>query len=203
MREQIKAGLNISLCGIPWWNTDIGGFYGKTADTEFRELLVRWFQYATFCPVMRMHGNNSPITKVEVQLMNTGAPNEVWSFGDEAYGILTKYLKIREKMRPYIYEHMKKASETGDPVMRPMFYDFPEDKMAYDCEYQFMFGPDILVAPVTEAAAASKTVYLPAGCRWTDARTGKSYKGGQTLELKVSIDDIPYFYRNDFTLDKK
>ena len=199
-KEQIKAGLNISLCGIPWWNTDIGGFFGEPDKPEFRELLVRWFQYGTFCPVMRMHGFNTPATPVEGQLMETGSPNEVWSFGEEVYGVLSRYLQLRERLRPYIYEQMKNASKAGDPVMRPMFYDFPEDKRTYECEYQFMFGPDILVAPVTDLGVKSLEVYLPAGARWTDARTGKSYIGGQKLEVDVDLEDIPYFFRDSFTI---
>ncbi len=202
-RRQIKAGLNISLCGIPWWNTDIGGFFANSKSKDFHELLIRWFQYATFCPVMRMHGSNAPSVKLEGQLMGSGAPNEVWSFGEEPCRIMSKYLLLREKLRPYIYEQMKNASRNGDPVMRPMFYDFPDDKRTYDYEYQYMFGPDILVAPVIEAYAVSKEVYLPEGARWKDARTGKTYKGGQTVTLKVTLDDIPYFYKDSFSLDNK
>ncbi len=203
LKRQIKAGLNIGLCGIPWWNTDIGGFYGKPESEEYREVLIRWFQYGTFCPVMRIHGFNSPRILLEGQITNTGQPNEVWSFGEEAEEVMTHYLHIREKLRPYIQKHMDIASENGTPVMRPMFFDFPKDENCYTVEDQYMFGPDILVAPVTDAGATSRTIYLPEGSKWKDALSGKTYKGGQTIELKVSIENIPVFTRNDldFTLN--
>lgn len=203
LKRQIKAGLNIGLCGIPWWNTDIGGFYGKPESDEYKEVLLRWFQYGTFSPVMRMHGFNSPRILLEGQITHTGSPNEVWSFGEKAEGVMTRYLQIRERLRPYIQKHMDIASENGTPVMRPLFYDFPEDEICYTVEDQYMFGPDILVAPVTDAGAESRTIYLPEGAKWKDALTGKTYKGGKTIELKVTIDDIPVFTRNglDFTLN--
>lgn len=198
LKKQLKAGLNIGLCGIPWWNTDIGGFYGKSESEEYREVLLRWFQYATFTPVMRMHGVNSPMTILENQITNTGAPNEVWSFGEDALEVMTNYLHVRERLRPYIQKHMDIASEKGIPVMRPLFFDFPEDKECYTIEDQFMFGPDLLIAPVLEAKATSRTLYLPEGSSWKDALTGKIYKGGQSYEFKVTIENIPVFTRNGF-----
>jgi alpha-D-xyloside xylohydrolase len=203
LKRQIKAGLNIGLCGIPWWNTDIGGFYGKPDSEEYRELLLRWFQYGTFCPVMRMHGVNSPMIKLENQITNTGRPNEVWSFGEKPLEIMTHYLDIRERLRPYIQKHMDIASEKGTPVMRPLFFDFPDDEICYTIEDQYMFGPDLLVAPVIEAGATSRSIYLPEGSKWKDALTGKTYKGGQTIEVIVSIENMPVFTRNgfDFTLE--
>lgn len=198
LRKQIKAGLNISLCGIPWWNTDIGGFFAKPAEKGYNEMLIRWFQYATFCPVMRLHGSNFPSQKLEGQLMGTGAPNEVWSFGEDVYEILSRYLFIREKLRPYIYENMKLASKNGDPVMRPMFYDFPDDKNTYDYEYQYMFGPDILVVPIVDSGVTSCKVYLPNGSTWKNAKTGKVYKGGKQIEIKVDLNDIPVFFKDEF-----
>jgi len=145
---------------------------------------------------MRIHGVNQPSRAIEGQLAGTGAPNEVWSFGEEAYGILSRYLDIREKLRPYIQKHMDIASEDGTPVMRPLFYDFPEDGKTYTIEDQYMFGPDILVAPVLEAGAKSRAVYLPAGSTWKDALTGESHEGGQTIDHAVSIENIPLFTRN-------
>ncbi len=202
-RRQIKAGLNISLCGIPWWNTDIGGFGSDPQKEGYNELLVRWFQYGCFCPVMRLHGDNQPKHLLEGQLRGSGAPNEVWSFGEEAYQILAHYLKVREKLRPYIFEQMKKASETGDPVMRPMFYDFPDDQNTYDYEYQYLFGPDLLVAPVIEAGITQQVVYLPKGADWTDARNGKTYKGGKEITIKVDLNDIPVFCKDAFKFTLK
>jgi len=198
LRQQIKAGLNISLCGIPWWSTDIGGFYGYSESTEYRELLIRWFQYATFTPIMRLHGIRYPYYSIDGQIVGTGSPNEVWSYGEEAFKIFSHYLTVREKLRPYIKKHMDIASKDGTPVMRPLFYDFPQDSLCYSVEDQFMFGPDILVAPVIEAKAVSRKIYLPKGAVWKDALKGKTYKGGQTIEYHVDIENIPVFTRNDF-----
>jgi alpha-D-xyloside xylohydrolase len=201
LRRQVKAGLNISLCGIPWWNTDIGGFF-KSKDTpeQFPEVLVRWFQYGTFCPVMRMHGNRQPMIPIPGSIVGTGQPNEVWSYGEQTLGIMTRYLKIRESLRPYIQKHMEIASEEGIPMMRPLFFDFPNDQACYTVEDQFMFGPDLLVAPVLEYQANSRKVYLPAGSDWKDALTGKNYKGGQVIDCQITIDNIPVFCRNGLQL---
>ncbi len=198
LRKQVKAGLNIGLCGIPWWTTDIGGFWADPQSEEYRELLLRWFQYGTFCPVMRIHGVNRPFIEIEGQLTGTGSPNEVWSFGEEAYKIMAHYLDVRERLRPYIQKHMDIASEDGTPVMRPLFYDFPQDEKCYTIEDQYMFGPDILVAPVLEAGAKSRKIYFPAGSEWKDALTGKTYQGDQTVDYEVSIKNIPLFTRNGF-----
>ncbi len=198
LRRQVKAGLNISLCGIPWWTTDIGGFWADPRLPDYKELLIRWFQYGTFCPVMRIHGVNQPMIKLENQLTGSGSPNEVWSFGDDAYKIMAHYLNVREKLRPYIQKHMDIASGNGTPVMRPLFFDFPNDKPCYVIEDQYMFGPDLMIAPVLEAGTASRKIYFPQGSVWTDAMTGKTVNGGQTIDYKVTIDNIPVFTRNGF-----
>jgi alpha-D-xyloside xylohydrolase len=203
LRKHVKAGLNIGLCGIPWWNTDIGGFWADPRRDEYREVVVRWFQFGTFSPVMRIHGVNQPFKKIEGQITGTGAPNEVWSFGEEAYKIMSHYLDVRERLRPYIQKHMDIASRDGTPVMRPLFYDFPEDETCYTIEDQYMFGPEILVAPVLEPKAISRKIYLPEGAKWKDALTGKTYKGGQTIDYKVSIENIPLFTRNGFKFKLK
>jgi alpha-D-xyloside xylohydrolase len=201
LRKHIKAGLNIGLTGIPWWTTDIGGFWADPRVDGYTEVLIRWFQFAAFSPVMRIHGVNQPTKELEGQLVGTGAPNEVWSFGEEAYVILSHYLDIRERLRPYIQKHMDIASENGTPVMRPLFYDFPDDQKSYTIEDQYMFGPDILVAPVLEAGAKSRAVYFPAGSNWKDALTGKKYGGGQTVDYPVSIENIPLFTRNSIDFE--
>jgi alpha-D-xyloside xylohydrolase len=201
LRKHIKAGLNIGLAGIPWWTTDIGGFWANPQDDAYREILIRWFQFGAFSPIMRIHGVNRPFSEIDGQITGTGAPNEVWSFGEEAYEILARYLHIRERLRPYIQKHMDIASEDGTPVMRPLFYDFPDDEASYTIEDQFMFGPDILVAPVIEAGVKSRMVYLPDGSIWTDALTGKTFEGGQTIDYAVSIENIPLFTRNGFDFD--
>jgi alpha-D-xyloside xylohydrolase len=200
LRRQIKAGLNISLCGIPWWNTDIGGFYGDSESEGYRELLIRWFQFGTFMPIMRLHGIRNPYRSIEGQVVGSGAPNEVWSYGEKAYKIMSHYLDIRERMRPYIKKHMDIASKDGTPVMRPLFYDFPKDQRCYTIEDQFMFGPDMLIAPVLEPDAKSRRIYFPEGSVWKDALTGKIYKGGQAIDYHVTIDNIPVFTRNGLDL---
>ncbi len=201
LRKHIKAGLNIGLSGIPWWTTDIGGFWADPRVDGYTEVLIRWFQFGAFSPVMRIHGVNQPGKEIEGQIVGTGAPNEVWSFGEEAYGIMSHYLDIRERLRPYIQKHMDIASENGTPVMRPLFFDFPDDEKSYTIEDQYMFGPDILVAPVLEAGAKSRAVYFPAGSKWKDALTGKKYEGGQTIDYAVSIENIPLFTRNGFDFE--
>jgi len=201
LRKHIKAGLNIGLSGIPWWTTDIGGFWADPRDDAYRELLIRWFQFGAFSPVMRIHGVNRPFSEIEGQITGTGAPNEVWSFGEGAYEILARYLHIRERLRPYIQKHMDIASEDGTPVMRPLFYDFPDDEPSYTIEDQYMFGPDILVAPVIEAGVKSRMIYLPDGSKWTDALTGKTFEGGQTIDYVVSIENIPLFTRDGYDFE--
>lgn len=203
MREQLQAGLNMGMAGIPWWTSDIGGFLGgDIKDKNFQELLVRWFAWGAFCPVFRMHGERSPWYEREQEFRNgvrqltSGQDNEVWSFGEDNYKILSKYLFIRERLRPYIRECMKTASETGAPVMRPLFYDFPEDKTCWETEDAYMFGPDLLVAPVMEAGATTRTIYLPKGASWTDANTKQVYEGGQTVTVPAPLDVIPVMIRD-------
>ena len=202
MREQLQAGLNMGMAGIPWWTSDIGGFVGgDISDPTFKELLVRWFAWGAFCPVFRMHGERSPWYEREQEFINnvrqltSGQDNEVWSFGEDNYEILKEYLFVRERMRPYIRECMKQASETGAPVMRPMFFDFPEDKVCWETEDQYMFGPDVLVAPVMEMGARQRSVYLPAGLSWTEAKTGKCYPGGSRVTVDAPLSVIPVFVR--------
>ncbi|MBQ9928763.1 MAG: glycoside hydrolase family 31 protein [Lachnospiraceae bacterium] len=208
MREQLQAGLNMGMAGIPWWTSDIGGFIGgDISDPAFKELLVRWFAWGAFCPVFRMHGERSPWYEREqefidgVRQLTSGQDNEVWSFGEDNYEILKKYLFIRENLRPYIRECMKKASETGEPVMRPLLFDFPEDKTAWEIEDAYMFGSDILVAPVMEAGVNCREVYLPAGCKWTESYTGKVFEGGQKVMAEAPIDIIPVFVRENCTYE--
>lgn len=198
----------MGLAGISWWTTDIGGFFGANVkDPKFHELLVRWFEYGCFCPVMRLHGYRWPL---QPQYGTTGgatcvsgAPNEVWSYTEEVYEILSYYLNLREKMRPYITELMKEAHEKGTPVMRPLFYDFPEDKKAWEVEDQYMFGPDVLVKPITDEGCTETKVYLPQGAQWTNAWTGEIYTGGQTVDTAAPLEQIPVFTKNGYELSLK
>ena len=205
LRNQFAAGLNMGLAGITWWTTDIGGFHGgDPTNPDFRELLVRWFEYGTFCPVMRLHGERvplkDPIGTYGGGLCVSGADNEVWSFGEEAYEILKYYLELHERMKPYITELMEAAHMKGSPVMRPLFYDIPEDPKCWDVNDEYMFGPDVLVAPVMHAKMTSRKVYLPEGSRWTNYWTGETLEGGQETEVATPLSQIPLFTRNGRTL---
>jgi alpha-D-xyloside xylohydrolase len=201
-RNQLAAGLNMGLAGIPWWTTDIGGFHGGDPnDEKFRELFVRWFQWGAFCPVMRLHGCREPIQPQHGTTggatCRSGAPNEVWSYGPEIYKICEKYMGIRETLRDYTRELMKDAHERGSPVMRPMFYDFHKDKKCWerDCEEQFMFGWKYLVAPILKAGQRKRAVYLPDGEKWRTLDTKEEFEGGRVVEIDCPIDSMPVFVR--------
>ena len=205
-RNQFAAGLNMGIAGIPWWTTDIGGFHGGNPnDPAFRELLVRWFQYGTFCPVMRLHGERQPlkdpIGTEGGALCVSGSDNEVWSFGQQNYKILKKFLFLRESMKPYISSLMKDAHENGAPVMRPMFYDFPADAASWDCADEYMFGAQVLVAPVLFEGMKERKVYLPSGAAWRDLWNGKLYEGGRIITVPTPMDQIPVFTRDGFHLN--
>ena len=195
LQIQLRAGLNTAMSGIPWWTTDIGGFYdGDITSPYFKELIVRWFQFGLFCPLFRLHGIRKP---EEGSGSNaTGAPNEVWAFGEEAYAIIKDMLYMREVMRPYIMTQMHLAHEKGTPVMRPIFFDFAQDPACFGAEDQFMFGPDILVAPVLFQGATERPVYLPAGTDWDDAWTRKQLTGGQWITAQAPLDKIPLYFRH-------
>lgn len=206
MRDQFAAGLNMAVAGIPWWTTDIGGFNGGYPDDPaFRELLIRWFEYGTFCPVMRLHGYRLPYedpmsNEVGGGMCDSGAPNEIWSFGEKAYPILKEHIELRERLRPYIRRLMKDAHEKGTPPMRPMFYDYPEDKNCWDVEDAYMFGPNLLIAPVMYAGMKQRDVYLPEGSEWIEVSTGKHWDGGSTAAVSLSLDHIPVFTNSESML---
>lgn len=201
-RNQVNTGLNVGLSGIPWWTTDIGGFHGGNPDDEeFRELVIRWFQYSTFSPVLRMHGDRLPHSKPLSDSgggsMPTGAPNEIWSFGEEAEKIMTYYIKLRDSMLDYIDGLMQVAHETGDPLMRTLFYEFPEDPQAWEVDNLYMFGPDILVAPILYSEQKQREVYLPEGQSWVHLFSGEEFDGGQMVTISSPIEEIPVFVKKD------
>jgi alpha-D-xyloside xylohydrolase len=196
LRAQVAAGLNVGLSGIPWWNSDIGGFRGGDPTSPyFRQLIVRWFQFGTFSPIFRLHGHRQP----NVDDFN-GAANEVWAFGEPAYQIIKKYMLLRERLRPYIMKHMSLASKEGLPLMRPFFVDFPSDLECYKVEDAYLFGSDLLVAPILDVDATTREIYLPAGEMWKDAWTGQVYKGGQLITAETPLDKIPLFLRGNARL---
>lgn len=200
--NQVNTGLNMGLAGIPWWTTDIGGFHGgNPKDPEFRELMVRWFQYATFSPILRMHGDrlphSKPLSNKGGGSMVTGAPNEIWSYGEEVEVILTKFVKIRESLKTYLKKLMKEAHEDGTPIMRTLFYEFPEDDKTWEVDNTYMLGDEILVAPIMNYKDRSRKVYLPKGHTWENIFNGVSYKGGETYEIECPLEEIPIFLKQN------
>lgn len=202
LRDQISAGLNMGLAGIPWWNTDIGGFMTDDVnDPDFRELLIRWFEYAVFTPVLRMHGDRGPYNIPNLDdrdygggSQHTGQPNELWSYGEENFKIMRRYLDVRLSLHDYIKSIYNEASENGSPLLRTLFFEFPEDKKAWDIDDQYMFGPKLLVAPILKLHQTEREVYLPEG-KWQDFFGDTVYDGGTTIKVNAALEQIPVFKR--------
>ena len=202
LRDQLVAGLNIGLAGIPWWNTDIGGFMeGNVQDPAFRELLIRWYEWAVFQPVMRLHGDREPFTIPALDdrdfgggYLHTGQDNEMWSYGEDNFAIMRAHYELRRSLKPYLSQIFREAHENGSPLMRAMFYEFPDDPVCWDLTDQYMFGPDYLVAPVLTPETFRRTVYLPAGT-WEEIHTGEILEGGRTIEADAPLERIPVFRR--------
>ena len=199
LRDQLSAGLNIGIAGIPWWVSDTGGFFGDVRDEHFNELLIRWFQFSTFCPVLRMHGDRGPHDIPRLSDLDygggfseTGRPNELWSYGEDVYEILKKYLDIRLSMKDYIKSLMNEASENGSPVIRTMFYEFPDDENCWNISDQYMFGSKYLVAPVMYSGMTEREVYLPKG-KWRSINDNSVYEGDKKITAAAPIDIIPVF----------
>lgn len=184
LEEYMKAYLNLGMSGIPWAATGIGGFIPRDKGERFHELMVRWYQYGVFCPIFRTHGLRKN--------------NEAWNLGGDSYPHVREAMFLRQRLRPYIMKQMALASAKGIPPMRPVFFDFERtDPDTTEIEDQFLFGPDLLIAPITSFEQRSRQVYLPAGVDWTDAWTGKKLKGGQTIEADAPIDHIPVYIRGN------
>jgi alpha-glucosidase/alpha-D-xyloside xylohydrolase len=204
LRRSIPAGLNFTASGLPYWDTDIAGFFSPSLAPDYRaphkplidgsdvrdtigsyedypELFVRWFEWGAFQPVMRAHGERNH--------------NEVWAYGKQAEPILAKYLRLRYQLLPYTYSAAYSSYQTGAPYMRALFMDFPADPKAADIPDEYMYGPAFLVAPVTEQGATQRTVYLPAGCDWYNYWTNERMHGGQTITVDAPIDTLPLFVR--------
>jgi alpha-D-xyloside xylohydrolase len=202
LRRQVPTGINFVASGMPYWSTDIGGWQGlpgvhvpertpllDPSDArdnvghydDYPELYVRWFEYGAFQPNFRTHG--------------TRKHNEVWSYGKQAEPILEKYLRLRYELMPYIYSLGRLSHETGAPFMRGLFMDFGSDPQVANIGDEYMFGPALLVAPVTEQGVTSRQVYLPAGTDWYDFWTNTKLRGGQTITAAAPIDRIPVFVR--------
>ncbi len=186
LRRQIAGGLGQMACGLPWWTFDAGGFFrpgDQYTSAEYQERLIRWVQVATFLPFMRVHGYMSQ--------------TEPWRYSEETLGILSSYMELREKLRPYILACAKRVSQEGYTLFRPMVFDFADDPDALSRESQFMFGPSLLVNPVLEAGAELWTTYLPAAeGGWTDFWTGEHYDDRQWIQTDVDLRTIPVFVRS-------
>jgi alpha-D-xyloside xylohydrolase len=182
-RRQVPAGLNYSLSGAPYWTTDIGGFvFGSPADPAFRELFIRWFQYGTFNPILRVHGTRNP------------DENELWSYGPDAQSILVNFDRLRYRMLPYIYSLAWKTTNEGYTPMRPLVMDFRTDSRAENIGDQFMYGPAFLVNPVTEPAATTRQLYLP-DAKWYDFWTGAMLPGGRMISAITPLERMPVYVR--------
>ncbi|MFD2733090.1 TIM-barrel domain-containing protein [Pedobacter alpinus] len=208
LRNQISAGLNFSLTGMPYWNSDIGGFFlnnyrRKLEDPEYRELYVRWLQFGAFCPMMRSHGAD--------------APREIYQFGksgEKAYDAIEKYINLRYSLLPYIYSTSWDVTTNQSSMIRALVMDFPADEKALDINDQFMFGKSILVSPVTKAmyvkpssnngnkfqvedfsSTKTKETYLPAGTQWYDFWTGKKIAGGENTVKETPLDILPLYVK--------
>jgi len=204
LKRSIPAGLNFAATGLPYWDTDIAGFFSPAIPADYHadhkplidgwdardtianyedypELFVRWFEWGTFHPIMRAHGERKH--------------NEVWSYGKQAEPILSKYLKLRYQLLPYTYSLAYRSYQTGAPYMRALFMDFPNDPKVADIPDEYMYGPAFLVAPVTEQGATHRTVYLPAGCDWYNYWTNQRLHGGQAIVVDAPIDTLPLFVR--------
>lgn len=207
MRKQLAAGLNYSLCGIPYWNTDLGGFFAWKYNNDvnniaYHELHVRWYQWGAFQPIMRSH-NSSPVAV------------EIYQFGDKgdwAYDALEKYTHLRYRLLPYLYSTTWEVTNKAGSIIRPLVMDFPKDKKVLDMDTEYMFGRSFLVRPVTDSLYTwqdkkqngyqknmrkiEKTdVYLPEGSNWFDFWTGAKLAGGQTIQREVPIDIMPVYIR--------
>ena len=192
----------MGLAGIPWWTTDVGGFMTDDVnDPDFRQLLIRWYQFAVYSAVLRMHGDRGPYNIPALDdrdwgggYLHTGQPNELWSYGEENFKIMKHYYDIRVEMKDYIQSLFDEASANGSPLIRTMFYEFPEDKACWELSDQYMFGSRYLVAPIFHLNQSRREVYLPAG-QWKLTSDGTVYEGGGTVTVAAPIEYMPVFER--------
>ena len=188
LRRQITAGLGVQAAGVPWWTYDAGGFFrpgDQYTNADYIERMLRWIEVSVYLPLMRVHGYMS----------NT----EPWNYGAEAQQIIAQCIQQREYLRPYIEECARRVSQEGYTLMRPLVFDFADDPVALQQKYEYMFGPALLVNPVTESGVSEWQTYLPR-CKggWTDLHSGRKYKGGQTVTTAVTKATIPVFVRSRF-----
>lgn len=200
LQDQLQCGLNMGLAGIPWWTTDIGGFMTDDVnDPDFRQLLIRWYQFAVYTAVFRLHGDRGPYNIPALDdrdwgggYLHTGQDNEMWSYGDDNFKIMKKYYDIRKELKPYIKALYNEASTNGSPLIRTMFYEFPEDEKCWDIQDQYMFGEKYLVAPILHLNEFEREVYLPKG-NWKLTSTGEEFAGERTVKVSAPIEYMPVF----------
>lgn len=171
LREQVTCGVNTSMSGYPYWNSDIGGFLtNNDPDTDaYRELFTRWFQFGAFSPMFRIHGSSYP--------------REPWRFGEEIEAILVRYDLLRYRLMPYIYSIAGATTHDKATLLRGLSYEFPDQPAGFDITDQFMFGPALMVCPVVHQGATTRQIYLPDGTAWYDFFSGRQYDGGQTITV--------------------
>ena len=187
-KRQIVAGLNYNLTGMPYWTTDIGGFFrpgrGQYTDAKYHDILTRWFQWGTFNPIFRIHGYQTE--------------TEPWKYGDTVMNDMRSMMNLRYRLMPYIYSEAWQVSKNGSTMMRPLVMDFKNDPTAIGQAYQYMFGKSFLIAPITEPNITEWNVYLPKSTAWYDFWTGKRFNGGQTIKTAAPQDKIPAFCKSRF-----
>jgi len=180
LRRQIPAGLSFAMSGFPYWTTDIGGFFrpeDQYTSPDYHELLIRWFEFGAFCPIFRIHGYRSR--------------TELWNYGPEVEKILTEYDDLRYRLMPYIYSTAWDVTSRGGTVMQALPLVYPNDTSVRDVTDEFLFGDALLINPVTEKNANTRSVILPSGHNWIDFWTGQTFRGGQTIIADATLDKIP------------
>jgi alpha-D-xyloside xylohydrolase len=213
LRDQISAGLNLSLSGVPYWNSDIGGFFlhkfpKRLNDPNYRELSVRWMQFGALCPMMRSHG--------------TDAPREIYQFGtrgEPVFDAIARAIGLRYALLPYVYASSWDVTAHASTMTRALVMDFPADRKTHTIDNAYMFGRSLLACPVTQpmyqdtlvrgtdttivlntSRVRTASVYLPAGTAWTDFWSGKSFKGGETVQVPAPLDRVPLFAKSGTVL---
>jgi alpha-D-xyloside xylohydrolase len=188
LSQNIANGINFSMSGIPYWNTDTGGFFTDNPyDPKYPELFARWFQFSSFCPMFRVHGDAGEF--------GDRPGKEMWNFPADIETILIAYDNLRYHLLPYIYSVAWNVTSANGTMMRGLVMDFPKDRNVYDIGGQYLFGPDIMVTPVTQPGVQTWPVYLPAGTGWTDFWTGQTSQGGQTIQAATPLQTMPLYVR--------
>ncbi|GAA0329913.1 hypothetical protein GCM10009087_45130 [Sphingomonas oligophenolica] len=186
LKRQIPAGLNMAAAGYPWWTVDAGGFFrpgpGQYTDRDYHERFLRWFQYATFLPLQRVHGYMTD--------------TEFWRYGDEVETIARSWLELRYRLLPYLYSLAAEASRAGMPLLRPLVFDFPDDPTALDQAHSYMFGSAFHVAPVLAPGVSDWRAYLPVSTGgWHDFWTGERRNGGEWHQVPAPLARMPLHVR--------